>query len=146
VHTLLHLARNEEAEKIARSVLDPAHFSKQFDALIMNFEIARQRQSQKVDKPRLVRVIERNSDADEICLCAYFLIDDKTHAAEHVRKLVQKDRTFAYVLNEWSLFTTPGNKAWLQTTLASRGLDPGIGLPATPIKATSTPVLSSVSV
>jgi hypothetical protein len=146
VHTLLHLARNEEAEKIARSVLDPAHFSKQFDALIMNFEIARQRQSQKVDKPRLVRVIERNSDADEICLCAYFLIDDKAHAAEHVRKLVQKDRTFAYVLNEWSLFATPGNKAWLQTTLASRGLDPGIGLPATPIKATSTPVLSSVSV
>jgi len=128
VHTLLHLARYDEAEAVSRAVLDPAHFAKPFDALILNFEIARQRQGHKVDKPRLLKIAERNRGSKEIGLCAHFLLDEKDRAADLMRKLVQKDRTFAYILNEWALFSTTPNKNWLTSTLSSKGLDPGIAV------------------
>jgi tetratricopeptide (TPR) repeat protein/NAD-dependent SIR2 family protein deacetylase len=128
VHTLLHLARYDEAEAVSRAVLDPAHFAKPFDALILNFEIARQRQGHKVDKPRLQKIAERNRGSKEIGLCAYFLLDEKDRAADLMRKLVQKDRTYAYILKEWALFSTTPNKNWLTSTLSSKGLDPGIAV------------------
>jgi hypothetical protein len=126
VHALLKLARYPEAERFARAILEPAHFAKQFDSLIINLEIARNRQAHKVNKQRLHEVADRNQWDDMVCACAYYLLDDKTNAADRVKKIVTKDKTNAYVLNYWAIFDPPADKAWLKSTLNANGLDPGI--------------------
>lgn len=122
VHTLLKLARNSEAEAIAREVLEPAHFSPQFDPLIPNLELAVIRQGRKVDKVRVSKILERNGSDEKIRLCALLLLDDRANAAEVLINAVSRDRTEGHAFAEWALFDTPGHRAWLTSTLKSRGL------------------------
>lgn len=121
-HLLLLLGRNPEAESAARVVLEDANYSPKLAALIINLEIARQRQGHKVDKPRLIRVIDANLKEDDVCLCAQFLMDDKDKAADRLRDLVESNRAYAYRMREWTIFTPPAARNWVRTVLSSRGL------------------------
>jgi hypothetical protein len=125
-HNLLKLARWSEAEAVARRVLNPAHFSNEFDALIINLEISVQRQGRKVDKNRLSRLVEDSGTDPMVQACAEFLIDDKQSAVQNLTKAVEKDRTLAYTIQDWALFDPPANRAWLTEALEKVGLSAGI--------------------
>ncbi len=120
---LLLLGRHSEAESGARAVLESTNYSPNLAALIINLELARQRQGCKVDKPRLGKAVEANFGDDAVCLGAQFLMDDKEHAAERLRKLVELDRTDAYDIRGWSMFATPPARNWVKTVLSAKGLD-----------------------
>ena len=122
VHALLKLARNSEAEAVAREVLEVAHFSQQFDALIINLELSVLRQGRKIDKVRLSKVLERSGSDSSIKLCALLLLDDRVRAADMLIDAVRIDRTESYTFCQWALFDNPANRTWLTSTLKSRGL------------------------
>jgi hypothetical protein len=88
-HNLLKLSRWSEAESVARKVLNPAHFSNEYDSIIIHLEISVQRQGRRVDKGRLARLIEDDSVSAIVRMCAHFLLDDKAKATEALLKALK---------------------------------------------------------
>ena len=127
-HTLLKLARYPDAERIAKEILQPALFSHQFDALIINYEIAVQRQGRKVDKVRLDRIAEGHAENDPVKICARFLLDQRDSAAELLVNAVRRDRTSSAEFSKWAVFDTPSGRAWLTSLLKSKALAIEVGV------------------
>jgi hypothetical protein len=121
-HELLKLGRYKEAEEVARQLLEPTSFPRQFDVVIINYEIAVLRQQRKVNKERLDRIIGRNPNDDLVCLCAEFLMDRRQEAAERIVKVVTNNRTLAHAIGGWAVFDTTANRQWLQGILKTRHL------------------------
>lgn len=127
-HVLLKIGQYAEAERVARVVLDPAHFSNRFDVLIINLEIASFHLHRKVDKPRLSRVAASNESASTVRMCAYLLLDDRPRAAERLKEGLKKDKTELFYMEDWAIWDVLSNKAWRTDFLRTHGMTDGLTL------------------
>lgn len=117
-HLQLKAGRPQEAERIAREALQAMNFSPRKEVLIINLELAVQRQGRKPDGIRLGRLADQEGSP---ALCARILLEDRKRAETLLASELEENALNAYVMNEWAIFDAPSNRTWFEQKLKNLG-------------------------
>lgn len=122
VHALLLLGREVEAAAVAKAFLEKISWSRSFGGpLIVNYELARRRQGEKVDRARLAEVANQAAGKD-VQGCCYFLLDVEQKAKECFMSLLKDNKGKVYDLREWSIFKDDSGRSFLKKICAGAGI------------------------
>lgn len=103
IYVLLRKGADEEAKNLGKNVLTDINYSREADALIINYELARKRLNSKVSSDRLEELLEFTS-AVSTKAAIYALLDKKKEMIENIKKEMQNDKTFRFTVARWPVF------------------------------------------
>lgn len=103
LYLLLKLKKWEEAERLARSILEPIHYTPDATSTIVNFEIARKNLAKKVSVERLDAVV-RYANTDETHAAVAALCDKKSDAIVYIKKAMSANKSFRFQAMDWPVF------------------------------------------
>jgi len=105
LYILVCAKRFKDAEKLARSILDPISFSPDAIIQIVNYEIATigANRGKKVDVQRLEKVLNFASDKGTKA-GIYALLDRRAEMLNSLREAASRDKTFKYTVKRWPVF------------------------------------------
>jgi tetratricopeptide (TPR) repeat protein len=103
LYLYLKLGRYLDADKLARSILEPIHYSPEAAAETVNLEFARKMQGRKVDTNRLAAILRINDAPDTQAAC-HALLEKKSDMLDSIKKAMKADKTFRYRAAEWPVF------------------------------------------
>lgn len=114
VHYLLKLRRFEEAERLSRNLLQDRGWNKDSEGpLIVNFELAKSRLREKIDKKRISEVRDLSDDF-EVKACCDFLLGDWNRAKGNLVSALKKDRENLFQFRTWAIFDSDDGRRVLQ--------------------------------
>lgn len=93
----------EKAEIGLRERLEMAGFSVACESEIVNYELAKIRQSKKVDKNRLGKLMEF-TDSDAVKAACHILQGHKNEALQHIKESIREDMSQRYDFQHWPVF------------------------------------------
>jgi len=103
IYILLKSGAYQDAEKLARSILDKIHFTPEAVAEIVNFEYARKKLGKKPDQNRLEAAIKYDNSY-ETEAAAYAVLGKKNEMLDRIKKAISKNKTYIYSVREWPVF------------------------------------------
>lgn len=113
VHELIILDRSAEARALAKERLIAIDWNKTTGGeLIVNYELAKRRLGEKVDKSRLGEVAELNLDG-AIAGCCYYLMDLADKAKKAFLKALDDDREVFFMMQGWAIFNDQDGASFL---------------------------------
>ena len=104
IYLHLRLKHYQEVEKLARSVLEPIHYSPEAASETVNLELARKMQGKKVDAARLEAVMKYNSNPSTHA-AIYALLSKKAEMLDSIKKTMKSDKKFRFTAAEWPVFS-----------------------------------------
>lgn len=117
IHDLLMLKKYDEAETIAKELLDQLGWSVNYAELIVNYELARQRRGEQPKRSRLNDVIER-SDREHAVICANFLAGNAEKCKEGLKAELKANRENSFIFSGWAIFSDDKGKRILDAASA----------------------------
>jgi NAD-dependent SIR2 family protein deacetylase len=122
VHTLLLLGREPEAASVAKTFLEKISWNRiSGGPLIVNYELARKRQGEKVDRARLAEVADQVAEKD-VQGCCYFLLDVEQKAKDCFISILKEDKGRVYEFKEWSIFKDDVGKSFFRKICVGAGI------------------------
>ncbi len=103
LYYMLKAKKYSEAEKFARQILEPIHYSPEAEVEIVNLELARKKLGKKVDMERLNKVINYDAEAGTHA-AIYSVMGKKPDMLQAIRKAMKHDKTFKFTAREWPVF------------------------------------------
>jgi tetratricopeptide (TPR) repeat protein len=116
IFLLLKMAKWEDADKLARSILEPINYSPVAVSEIVNLELARKKRGKKVDVNRL-ETVKRFRDDTETCAAIAALNDQRADVILYAKKAMAVDKTFRFRAQEWPIFVDYVNSADFQAAI-----------------------------
>ncbi len=117
IHDLLILKKYKEAEEIAKAALDQIGWNINHPELIVNYELARQRQGESPKKSRLQEIIDK-SGSEAATACAHILVGSSDKCRDVLKSELRRNRENGFIYGDWAIFADERNRKVLEAAIA----------------------------
>ncbi|WP_423169629.1 SIR2 family protein [Stenotrophomonas maltophilia] len=113
-HVLLVMGNYAEAEAVSKDALDKVGFDIEHAALIINYEISRDRGGGKLNKGRLANIASGSAN-EEAVACAEYLLGDIESARTKFSGIMSRNKGRILDISEWAVFQDSKGRDFLRS-------------------------------